>query len=135
MKILSKKYNVTYISSGTTEMKKVVDAFKEDPKSNLLVASLRVMNTSVTITQCKFNIWVERTYSPITYEQCLGRIARYGQEDVTRNYVLAYKDSLDKLQDMILTKGETILDKTLDKDFLSVNDWALLLNGKVNDVI
>lgn len=135
VKLLSKKYSVTHISSGTSEMKKVVDAFKEDPKSNLLVASLRVMNTSVTITQCKFNVWVERTYSPITYEQCLGRIARYGQEDVTRNYVLAYKDSLDKLQDMILTKGETILDKTLDKDFLSVNDWALLLNGKVDGLI
>lgn len=130
-----KNYKYTYVCAGMHSIREVVDGFCKDPNQQVLLASLNVMNTSVTVTEAKFNVWMERTYSPVVYQQCLGRIARYGQQDLTRNYVLAYDKSLDKLQELILSKGDLILEKTLNKDFLSMDEWSLILNGKPDELI
>ncbi len=125
-----------YVYSGMEENSNaIVEDFKKSKDSKILLASLNALNTSVTITQAKFNIWVERTYNPKVYEQCLGRIVRIGQEDITENYVIAHKNSVDALQEVCLAKGQKIMEKVFDEEFLSISDWSLVLNGKAEELI
>jgi hypothetical protein len=129
-------YNHYFIYSDMKEdMYSVINKFKEDKKAKILIASIRMANTSVTINEAKFNLFMERIYDPRVYTQCIGRINRIGQEQVTRNYSLIFDKSLDILQDKILTKGEIIMDKLLTKEFISMKEWSNIFNGVLGDLI
>lgn len=123
-----------FVYSGMKDMHEVINKFKQDKdKGAVLIASLRVMNTSVTIIEAKYNLWVERTYSPKVYEQALGRIARIGQQDITTNYVLMFDKSLDILQNSVLEKGQLVMDKLMVKEFMTVSDWGKLFSGVLSE--
>ena len=88
---LLKKYNPTVIEAGMgpEKMSATLDEFKSDEKHKIIIASINIMNTSVTLTQCKWNLYVERTFNYTVYSQSRGRIYRPGQKDLCRTYMTA----------------------------------------------
>lgn len=125
-----KKYNPIVVEAGMSneELNSKIKDFKTDPSHKIIIGSIIIMNTSVTLTECAFNIYLERTYNYTMYSQSKGRIFRPGQDKITRNYTMSYKDSIDNLQLKNLeTKGATI-NNLLNKDFISQGLWKKIFN-------
>lgn len=127
-----KKYNPCIISADIPMEDRVpiVKAFLADPKRKLLIASINVMNTSLTCIECKWEVYLETTFNYTVYAQSRGRIYRPGQKNITRTYSMRYKDSLDNLQaENLKTKGETI-NSLMNKDYITNDIWKKLFSYK-----
>jgi len=125
-----KKYNPCIISADVPMDDRIplVKKFLKDPKQKLLIASIKVMNTSVTCVECKYEVYVEKTYNFVEYTQSRGRIFRPGQTEVTRTYSLRYDNSIDNLQELNLeTKGET-LNSLFNQKYISEGIWKKLFS-------
>ena len=125
-----KKYNPTVVSADVPMEERVplVNSFLKDPKAKILIASINVMNTSLTCTECKYEVYLEKTYNFTVYTQAKGRIYRPSQNDITRSYSLRYKDSIDNLQELNLkTKGET-LNSLFNQKYISEGIWKKLFS-------
>lgn len=125
-----KKYNPVIISADLKMSERVptIKNFLKDEKSKLLIASINVMNTSVTCVECKYEVYVEKTYNFTVYTQSRGRIYRPQQKDITRSYSVRYKNSIDNLQEMNLkSKGET-LNSLFNQKYISENTWKKLFS-------
>lgn len=125
-----KKYHPVMMSAEVPrdERLAVVDEFLHNPKESLIIASIKVMNTSVTLTECAFAVYAEKTYDYVEYDQSLGRIHRPGQEKTVRTYSVRYNDSIDNLQELNLkTKGET-LRSLLNKEYIEHDIWRKLFS-------
>ena len=125
-----KKYNPAVISADVPMDDRVgiINSFLKDPKQKLIIASINVMNTSVTLTECKYEVYVEKTYNFVVYTQSRGRIFRPGQKDITRTYSMRYDNSLDNLQELNLqSKGET-LNSLFNQQYISANVWKKLFS-------
>ncbi len=125
-----KKYNPTVISAEIPMDDRVgiINQFLQDPKQKLIIASINVMNTSVTLIECKYEVYVEKTYNFVVYTQSRGRIFRPGQTDITRTYSMRYDNSLDNLQELNLkSKGET-LNSLFNQQYISANVWKKLFS-------
>jgi hypothetical protein len=86
------------------------------------------MNTSVTLIECKYEIYVEKTYNFVVYTQSRGRIFRPAQDSITRTYSMRFKDSIDNLQELNLkTKGET-LNSLFNQQYISAGVWKKLFS-------
>lgn len=89
-----------------------------------------VLNTSVTVTEAKFNLYVERPFNYIIYSQSRGRIHRPGKTDPTRTYQMVFDNSTDALLDANLRmKGDLIM-RLLSKDFFTESEWKGIFNFK-----
>lgn len=127
-----KKYNPCIISADVPMEDRVpkVKAFLADPKRKLLIASINVMNTSLTCVECKWEAYLETTFNYTIYAQSRGRIYRPGQKNVTRTYSMRYKNSLDNLQaENLKTKGE-IIHSLMNQDYITSNIWKKLFSYK-----
>lgn len=125
-----KKYNPYVINADTKREDRIplVNKFLSDPKSKLIIASINILNTSVTMIECKYEVYVEKTYKYVDYKQSRGRIFRPGQDEITRTYSIRFSDSIDNLQEMNLnTKGET-LNSLMNKEYLTHDLWKKLFN-------
>lgn len=125
-----KKYNPAVISADVPMDDRVgiINKFLKDPKQKLIIASINVMNTSVTLIECKYEVYVEKTYNFVVYTQSRGRIFRPGQKDITRTYSMRYDNSLDNLQELNLkSKGET-LNSLFNQQYISANVWKKLFS-------
>ena len=132
-----KKYNPTVISADVPmdDRVNIINKFLKDPKQKLIIASINVMNTSVTLIECKYEIYVEKTYNFVVYTQSRGRIFRPGQKDITRTYSMRYDNSLDNLQELNLkSKGET-LNSLFNQQYISANVWKKLFSLQKNQSI
>jgi len=99
-----------------------------DPKSKLLIASLNVLNTSATITEARWQFYIERTYDYTVYKQTRGRIHRPSKKFVSRTYWGLYANSIDFLQNQNLeTKGE-LVSKLYTRKFITQEEWAVIFN-------
>ncbi|MBQ2395854.1 MAG: DEAD/DEAH box helicase [Bacteroidales bacterium] len=125
-----KKYNPAVISADVPMDDRVgiINNFLKDPKQKLIIASINVMNTSVTLIECKYEVYVEKTYNFVVYTQSRGRLFRPGQKDITRTYSMRYDNSLDNLQELNLkSKGET-LNSLFNQQYISANVWKKLFS-------
>lgn len=125
-----KKYNPAVISAEVPMDDRVgiINNFLKDPKQKLIIASINVMNTSVTLIECKYEVYVEKTYNFVVYTQSRGRLFRPGQKDITRTYSMRYDNSLDNLQELNLkSKGET-LNSLFNQQYISANVWKKLFS-------
>lgn len=125
-----KKYNPVVINTEVPKDERVniVNKFLSDPKAKLIIASINILNTSVTMVECKYEIYAEKTYNYTTYKQSRGRIFRPAQQDVTRTYSIRFSNSIDNLQEQnLLTKGET-LNSLMNKEYIDHNLWKKLFN-------
>lgn len=132
-----KKYNPAVMSADIpiNDRVNVIENFLSDPDKKLMIASINVMNTSVTLVECKYEVYVEKTYNFTVYTQSRGRIFRPGQTEVTRTYSLRYDDSLDNLQELNLRSKGEVLNSLFNQKYLSSNTWKKLFNLNQNDHI
>lgn len=132
-----KSYKPVIISADVPMEERVpmVKKFLANDKQKLIIASINVMNTSMTLIECKYEVYVEKTYNYTTYVQSRGRIFRPGQKDITRTYTLRYNNSLDNLQELNLqTKGET-LNSLFNRQYIEQDMWHKLFNMQRGDKV
>jgi SNF2 family DNA or RNA helicase len=111
----------------------VIEKFKKNDKAKILIASILIANTSFTLTECKAEVFYERPWDYITYEQSRGRIYRVGQTEEVRYYNLCYNNSIDNLQlEALRTKGQ-VLNNLIKKNTLSPDEWKLVFNYNETD--
>lgn len=118
-------------STKQEERNRLVEEFKKG-KSSLLIANINVLNTSLTITEATYQVYVERTYDFIPYEQSTQRIYRIGQKNKVSTYILICDKSLDVLRDKNLSSKGMLVKGLLDKDFLTPDQWKEIFNGSEN---
>jgi SNF2 family DNA or RNA helicase len=95
-------------SVPSSERLPLIEEFKISD-SKMLIASIYVANTSVTITECKWECFLEKVMKYSDYYQSRGRIWRNGQTDETHTYSLAYDKSLDSfIEENLRRKGELL---------------------------
>ena len=125
------KYNPIVIEAGLDkeELFARITEFKNNSDHKLIIGSINVMNTSVTLVECKYQIYCEMTYKYQDYEQSTGRIHRNGQTDVTRTYIVRFNDSVDNVQKANLdTKGQ-VCSVLLNRKFISQDIWKMIFNA------
>lgn len=125
-----KKYKPCVINNAVPRNDRIplVKKFLSDSDSKLIIASINILNTSVTMIECKYEIYAEKTYNYTDYKQSRGRLFRPGQSDVTETHSLRFADSIDNLQEMNLnTKGET-LNSLMNKKYIEYDLWKKLFN-------
>lgn len=94
---------------GDAERDALIEKFKKDKKHKILIASINIMNTSVTVNEATFAVYLENTYSYENYFQSMGRIYRIGQKEEVHIWHTYYKGTtniyskitLDKKQDLV----------------------------------
>ena len=125
-----KKYNpyVINIDIPKNERIPLVTKFLSDPKSSLIIASINILNTSVTMTECKYEVYVEKTYNYTTYKQSRGRIHRSTQKDITKTYSIRFENSMDNLQELNLIKKGEVINSLMNKEYIEHNLWKKLFN-------
>jgi SNF2 family DNA or RNA helicase len=132
---LQKQYPKAFVLSRNVlkeDRFKVIDDFKKS-KEKILIASILIANTSFTLTECKAEVFYERPWDYITYEQARGRIYRVGQTEEVRYYNFCYNNSIDNLQlEALRTKGQ-VLDNLIKKNTLSPEEWRLVFNYNETD--
>ena len=128
---LLKKYNPVVIEAGMgpEKMTEAINEFKDNDKHKIIIASINIMNTSVTLTQCKWNLYVERTFNFTIYSQSRGRIFRPGQTEVCRTYMMCYNNSIDNLQLQNLQQKGAVLDSLLNRNIVDQRMWRMIFNA------
>lgn len=127
------KYNPTMITADLKDEErfKIIERFKKDSSSKLLIASIYLLNASVTLTECKWQVYVENTYDYTVYAQSRGRIFRPGQTSKTFTYFVLYNESLDCLQKRNLDSKGALLGSLLNKKFIEQSEWRELFNMNI----
>lgn len=126
-----KKYNPIVVEAGMNhdELHNTIDEFKKNNKHKILIASINVMNTSVTITEATYNVYFERTFNYTVYSQSKSRIVRPSQKYMCRTYHMAFNNSIDNLQlDNLRQKG-MIVNSLLNKKFIDQGLWKKIFNA------
>lgn len=124
------KYSVYVIEADMTNEKKfaLIDKFEKDKNAQILIASINIMNTSVTLTECTWQVYLENTYNYIIYSQSRGRIHRPGQKTVSNTYFILYDNSIDNMQlENLRQKGE-LLNSLMNKAYISQTEWRDIFN-------
>ena len=129
------KYKPIVIEAGLTpeERSARIKEFKENPEHKLIIGSINIMNTSITLIECKYQVYVECTYNYTVYSQSRGRIHRPNQDSITRTYSLCYKDSIDGLQKQNLAQKGAVINSLLNKDYIDQGMWKRIFNANLND--
>lgn len=130
------KYNPIIIIGETPQEERfaLVEEFKKG-NHQLLIANIVCLNTSVTITEATFQVYVERSFDFTTYDQSTARAYRIGQTKDFHSYLLMYDRSLDVLLDKALQNKGTLVEGLVSKGFLSQDQWKKIFNCTENDVI
>lgn len=125
------KYNPVVIEAGMGPemMSDTIRKFKSDDKHKIIIASINIMNTSVTLTECKWNLYVERTFNYTIYSQSRGRIYRPGQNTVCRTYMVCFKNSIDNLQLQNLQQKGTVIESLLNRNIIDSKMWRSIFNA------
>lgn len=128
---LLKKYNPIVIEAGMgpEKMTDAINEFKKNDKHKIIIASINIMNTSVTLTECKWNLYVERTFNYTIYSQSRGRIFRPGQTEVCRTYMMCFNNSIDNLQLQNLKQKGLVLESLLNKNIVDQRMWRMIFNA------
>lgn len=126
---LLKEYKPTCVLRTTEDRLEAVEQFKKDKDSRILIASILILNTSVTITEASFQVYLERISNYSKYDQSLSRIYRYGQEKKVVTYVPIADSTIDVVLDHNLDNKDLLNAKLLSKDFLSSGEWKQIFNA------
>lgn len=132
---LLKKYNPIVIEAGLgpEAMSAEIKKFRDDEKHKIIIASINIMNTSVTLTECKWNLYVERTFNYTIYSQSRGRIFRPGQQTVCRTYMTCFNNSIDSLQLQNLQQKGMVIESLLNKNIVDQSTWRMIFNANGNE--
>jgi SNF2 family DNA or RNA helicase len=125
-----KDYNPLVIIGETEDdfRPEILETFRNDKSHKILIASIPVLNTSVTLVEAKFQVYFERVYNYSQFTQSIARISRYGQDQETRTYILIYDNTIDVVLDINLSHKDVLNNKLLSKEFLTQNEWKAIFN-------
>jgi len=123
-----KDYDPVVVTKETEDKLGEVERFKKDTKHKVLITSVYVLNTSITVTEAKFNLYAERCFNYTIYSQTRGRIHRPGKSEATKTYQLVFDKSTDAVLDANLRMKGKMIDRLLSKDFFSEEEWKNLFN-------
>jgi SNF2 family DNA or RNA helicase len=107
----------------------ILEEFRKNPKHRLLIASIPVLNTSITLVEAKFQVYFERVYNYSQFTQSIARISRNGQDQETRTYILLFDFTIDIVLDINLSNKDMLNSKLLSKEFLTQHEWKKIFNG------
>lgn len=122
------KYNPLIIIGETEDREEILRKFRTDDTHKILIASIPILNTSVTLVEAKFQVYFERVYNYNQYSQSLKRISRIGQDRRTITYILIFDTTVDVALDVNLTHKDTLNTKILSKEFLTQDEWKEIFN-------
>ena len=122
------KYNPLTIIGETEDREEILEKFKNDPKHKVLIASIKILNTSVTLTEAKWQCYFERIYNYNEYSQSMKRISRIGQDQRTITYILIFDNTIDVALDVNLSNKDVLNKKILAKEFLTKDEWKKIFN-------
>lgn len=128
------KYNPICVDGSIPQEERfsLVEKFKKSKNNSLLIANVLALNTSITVTEAKYQIYVERPYSYASYEQSTRRIWRNGQKERVETYYLIYTNSIDVLLDKNLESKGLLVEGLQAKGFLSKENWKKIFNAEPN---
>lgn len=113
--------------------RELVEQFKKSKTSKILIASILVLNTAVTMTFLKTQIYFEKNFNFIDWSQSLKRVHRLTQEENVTTFNLVYDHSLDLYIMKNLESKGMLNEKLMSKDFLSTEEWKFIFNGNEED--
>lgn len=124
-------------NEGETSKKRdiAIEEFKNRDNCKLLVASSKVMTTSINLQKASVAIYFSRSYSYLEWSQTLARLYRIGQDKPVTIYPLIFEKSLDVALDKSLNNKQD-LDKNLfsrklkNKQTLSLGEWKEFFRGE-----
>jgi len=108
-----------------------LEKFKHDPKCNLLIASSKVLQTAVNITQCKRVVYFSRSFSYVEYAQSIKRFHRIGQEDPVIVHNLIFENTIDTRLDKSLKNKKDLDESIFKRESLSKDEWKHILKGEM----
>jgi superfamily II DNA or RNA helicase len=106
-----KKYNPVIVSSDVPMIERfsLVEEFKKDNNKKILIASIPVMNTSISVVECSWVFFIEKVYNYADFYQACGRIYRPGQTKNCILYSACFANTIDIFQtENLKTKGKVL---------------------------
>lgn len=128
------KHKPLVIDGDTPEEERfeILERFNTNDENRILIASIEILNTSVTLTRAKFQVYFERVFKYSKYEQSTKRIHRIGQDVETRTYVLIFRGTLDMALDLNLKHKGMLNSKILSKGFMDKEQWSSIFSMEEN---
>jgi len=129
------KYKPLMILAETPddERAKILELFRTSKEHKLLLGSILILNTSITLVEAKFQVYLERVYNYSQFTQSMGRISRIGQDQETQTYIPIADNTIDCALDVNLSTKDLLNNKLLSKDFLTLDEWKRIFNYSEED--
>lgn len=107
----------------------IVEEFKTDPKSKVLLASILMLSTSQNIVEASRTVYFDRTWSYTDLDQSIKRNYRIGTtEQVDVKFLIADR-TLDERQDRVLKERDCLDKELLKYDSLTPDQWRQVFSG------
>jgi SNF2 family DNA or RNA helicase len=107
----------------------LVEEFKHKKKHKIIIASSLILDTAITMTQANVQVYFDRNFNQVQFDQSIKRIYRNSQTKKVNTYILFFEKTVEVHQDNILNTKSDFNKKFLKKDFLSKNEWEALFDG------
>jgi len=111
----------------------IIEDWKKDKNSKLLILSYITSSTSINLTQAKHQIFFDRSYNAVYFDQAIKRLHRTGQDRDVITEILIFDDTLDNRLDKNLEDKKEIdadIFKFKKGAHLSAEQWENIFTGK-----
>jgi SNF2 family DNA or RNA helicase len=130
-----KKYNPLVIhgqiEDSLNQKMLLIEEFKKDKNKKILIVNPQTCSTGLTILNCYYMIFFDRSFNFVTENQMEKRIHRIGQHKTTYIIDLVLDKSLELRVMKALETKESIDKNLLKKDYLGKDDWKTFFEGEM----
>lgn len=131
-----KDHHIGYASirGATTDRKKQLELFRDDPKCEVFVASLKAAGTGIDLTAGSVVIHYDRWWNPAKENQATDRVHRIGQNRGVQVFKMVTKNSIEEHIHQLIQRKENLLQGIIGYDdqdqikHLDRDDLILLFN-------
>src|SRR3990167_3847319 len=122
------------IRGSTSDRKKQLETFREDPKCEVFVASLKAAGTGIDLTAGSVVIHYDRWWNPAKENQATDRVHRIGQNRGVQVFKMVTKGTIEEHIHQLIQKKENLLQGIIGYDdqdqikHLDRDDLILLFN-------
>ena len=120
------------MTGATTDRKKVVDRFQNDPMCKVLLMTVKTGGVGLNLTNADTVFIVEPWWNKAAEEQAVNRLHRIGQKQAVNCYYLITSDSIEEKIRQLQEKKSALVDAVISSDTsgktLSDDDISFLLS-------
>lgn len=100
------KYKPVIVKASMSDEERAaaIAEFKSTDSHKILIADVLILNTSLTLTEATYGIYLENVFSYGTYFQSTGRIRRIGTTKHTHIYHMFYEGTIDLFHKLCLDR-------------------------------